>query len=150
MTLVKWKRPFDGLAKNPETTDSPLSGLLENFFGDNLFSNDSFFYPSVNIMEEDNKFIVELAAPGFEKKDFNIQVQNKVLNVSAKRSVSEEKKDRTVYRKEFNYGSFQRNFSLMEDVNESAIEAQYVNGVLRISLPKKEEAKKPSREIKIS
>lgn len=113
--------------------------------------------PAVNIQENDDMFMVEVAAPGKTREDFNIELDNDVLTISAEErkenETSEnngEKKGRFT-RKEFSYSNFKRAFSLPETVNSEEISASYENGVLVINLPKKEEAKvQPKRMIEIS
>jgi HSP20 family protein len=154
MTITKWKRPStNGGENDTAVTYSPFTNLLENFFNDNFLSREfSSFVPAVNVSEDENSYGVELSAPGFKKEDFKVELDNKTLTVSAEhREEKEESKKRTFRRKEFNYGSFRRIFSLPESVNEEKIDAKYENGILKLTLTKKEEAKaKPAKEIKIS
>ncbi|WP_024771259.1 Hsp20/alpha crystallin family protein [Aquimarina macrocephali] len=109
--------------------------------------------PAVNVKETDEDFVVELAAPGLAKKDFNIELNNDVLTISSETTSEKETKDEKgkYTRKEFGYDAFKRSFSLPEAVNGNKIEASYENGVLLVKLPKKEEAKvQPKRLIEIS
>jgi HSP20 family protein len=109
--------------------------------------------PAVNIMESDDDFSVLVAAPGKTKEDFNIELDNDVLTIS---SEAKEVKDNTsedgkFTRKEFSYNSFKRAFSLPETINNQNISATYEQGVLTITLPKKEESKvQAKRMIEIS
>lgn len=108
--------------------------------------------PAVNIKETETSFVVELAAPGKKKEDFNIELEDNVLTISSEaRSEKEEKDNEGKYtRREFSYSSFKRAFTLPETVNDYEINASYENGVLHITLPKKEEAlPKPKRMIEI-
>ncbi|HET8885337.1 MAG TPA: Hsp20/alpha crystallin family protein [Salinimicrobium sp.] len=108
--------------------------------------------PAVNITENEDNFIVEVAAPGKEKKDFNIELNNDVLTISSEEKNENENKEENgrVTRREFSYSSFKRAFNLPESVNNDMISAVYTNGVLMITLPKKEEAKvQPKRMIEI-
>ena len=151
MTLVKWKRPFEhGQVTNP-VYSSPLSGLFENIFGEEYLGREhAQFVPAVNLSEAEGTYLVELSAPGFEKGDFKIELKERVLIVSGKHQTEKEVKEKNFSRKEFNYGSFQRSFSLPEEINEEAIDAKYENGILKLTLPKKEEVKKAAKEIKIA
>src|SRR6218665_3811389 len=126
--------------------NSPFIGLMENFFGSDFFTKEyASFVPAVNVSEEADKFNVELSAPGFDKTDFKIEVDKGVLMVSGahKTETTEEsdQKESKFTRREFNYGSFQRRFTLPEDVNADAIDAKYESGILKLVLPKKEKAK---------
>ena len=152
MTLVKWKRPSaNGHTNNQLIYTSPLSEFFGNFFSEDLLTKEyAQFVPAVNLSEEDRQYYLELSAPGFEKTDFKIELNEKVLGISGKHRIEKETREKTYSRKEFNYGSFQRFFSLPEEINQEDINAVYENGILKITLPKKEENKKMPKEIKIS
>ena len=109
--------------------------------------------PAVNIKETDTVFEIELAAPGKKKEDFNVEIDHNVLTISSEeKSESSEKDAQGKYtRKEFSYNSFRRSFTLPETVNLDKINASYQDGVLHLTLPKKEEAlPKPKRLIEIA
>ncbi len=127
--------------------DDLFNNSLSNFVGSDFASN----VPSVNISESPDDFKIELAAPGLQKGDFDINVEKNTLTVSAKKEVSSEVNKEKFTRKEFSYSSFSRSFQLPEGVESNAIEANYENGILGIVLPKKEEAKElPPRAIEVS
>lgn len=108
--------------------------------------------PAVNIKETDTAFGIELAAPGKNKSDFNIEIDLNVLTISSEsKTQSQETQNEGRYtRREFSYSSFKRSFTLPDSVNTDAIQANYENGVLHITLPKREEAlPKPKRLIEI-
>ncbi|MGB5820796.1 MAG: Hsp20/alpha crystallin family protein [Saonia sp.] len=146
MSLVKFRnrrRPF-GLARQ-DFFD------LDDFFDNNLWNKGTFFdrfwngksvEPALNIKEMDDNFEIELAAPGFAKKDFEVTIDNGCLNISAEKSASEEEKEEDYTRREFSYNSFERSLQLPESVIEEEIKAKYDNGILSFKLAKKEEAKK--------
>ena len=124
--------------------------LFDDFFTRDLFDlgnrGQSFTnttLPSVNIVENNESFAVEMAAPGMRKEDFHIQLNNEVLTISSQKESRDEFKENERYtRHEFSYQSFERSFHLPKTVvDESKIQAQYENGILRILIPKKEEAK---------
>lgn len=98
--------------------------------------------PAVNITENKDEFMVSLAIPGMKKEDFNIDIEGNMLTISSEKEETIEEKEDKYTRKEFNYSSFSRSFSLPDEVNMEKIDARYVDGVLKLSLPKKEEAKK--------
>lgn len=109
--------------------------------------------PAVNIQESDDNFMVEVAAPGKTRNDFNIELDNDILTISSEEKKENEtpEKNGRYTRKEFSYSNFKRAFSLPETVDNEKIAASYENGVLVINLPKKEEAKVPAkRTIEIS
>lgn len=135
---------------------------IPSFF-DDFFTRDLFEFPktsmnaslpAVNIRENDENYEVQVAAPGLTKDDFNIELNNNVLTISSKQEVKNEEKDEdgNYTRREFSYTSFQRSFTLPQDVVDvEKINAKYKDGILSLSLPKKEEAKpKPVKTIKIS
>ena len=100
--------------------------------------------PAVNITEQKNDYLVSLAAPGLKKEDFKIDVDGNMLTISSEKEETREEKDKKFTRKEYSYSSFSRSFTLPEEINKEKIEAKYEDGVLKISLPRKEEAKKPA------
>lgn len=131
MSIVKWNPRF----RFP---------MLEDFLGEDIFPvmQSEFKLPAVNVREDDGAYKVEIAAPGMQKDDFKIELDNGVLTISAeKKSELEEKKDNYT-RKEFGYTAFKRSFWLPELVKEDKIEAKFVDGVLKLELPKKEVTKK--------
>ena len=100
--------------------------------------------PAVNIMEHKDEYQVSLAAPGLKKDDFNIAVDGNMLTISSEKEENKEEKDKRFTRKEYSYSSFSRSFTLPEEINKEKIEAKYEDGVLKLSLPRKIEAKMPS------
>ena len=116
------------------------------------FSNTNTTLPSVNIKENTDEFLVEVAAPGLKKIDFNIEVENDTLTISSEKQLeNEEKEGERVTKREFSYQSFTRSFSLPVLVERENITAKYEDGILNITIPKKEEAKpQPPKKIEIS
>ena len=90
-----------------------------------------------------------MVAPGFEKNDFNVNLEKNILTVSAERKSEAENKDEKQIRKEYSYRSFKRSFTIDEKVDSEKIEAKYVNGVLTLNLPRKEEVKASAKEISV-
>lgn len=140
-----------------------IPSLFNEFFNGDFFNGEVFdsrnfdslgegsTLPSVNIMDTENSFEIEVAAPGMTKKDFKIELNNNILTISSENEDSKEDRDENYTRKEFSYQSFLRSFRLPENkVDGNKINAKYKNGILFVSLPKKEEAKlKPVRMIEI-
>lgn len=137
-------------------TRTALPGLVDEFFNGDIFPR--FFevesrhtMPAVNIVEGKEDYRIEVAAPGLSRDDFRINLENNILSVSSEKEEKTEEKDEKVMRKEFNYYSFCRSFSLPQTVNSEKIKATHKDGILNIVVPKRDEAKeKPAREIKIS
>jgi HSP20 family protein len=136
-----------------------ISSWLEDFFGGDWadwrsqnYSASNTTLPKVNITENDTAFTIEMAAPGLKKDDFKIQLNNNLLTISSEKK--EEKKDegtKPYTRQEFSYQAFTRSFTLPESANGEKISAAYQDGILTVTIPKREEAKpqKP-KEIAIS
>jgi HSP20 family protein len=141
---------------------NPMWSNLNTFFDDFLtkdffdnrwsnFSDTGTTIPSVNIVESQDDFQVEMAAPGMTKNDFNVELDNDTLTISSEKEDTQEEKDRTYSRREFSYQAFRRSFYLPNTVEAEKIKAKYQDGVLRLLIPKKEEAKtKPVRQISVS
>ena len=105
--------------------------------------------PAVNVIENGDAFRIELAAPGLNKEDFNINVDKNVLRIEVKKEFKAEEGE-TYKRREFGYFEFNRSFRLPETIDSERIDANYKNGILLVNLPKKEEARvKPARTIQI-
>lgn len=128
-----------------------FSSFFENFdrtLSPN-FENSRKYMPMVNIKDEDKNYIVELAAPGMDKKDFSIKLENNKLTISSEKEENIEKN--TNYSiKEYSFNSFSRSFTLPKNTKFEQINADYKNGVLSIKIPKREAEAKLNREIKIS
>jgi len=131
------------------------NGLSELFDSDSFFDGDFFnlekSLPAMNVKEHDTDFEIELASPGFNKKDFEITMKDDVLEVSAQKSMEEEENEEDYTRKEFNYRSFRRSLQLPKTVDDTKeVKATYKNGILKLHLLKKEQAKeKAKRKIEV-
>jgi HSP20 family protein len=135
------------------------SGFFNDFLNRDWYdwSNQNFSVtnttiPSVNIKETENEFLVEMAAPGMAKDDFKVDLNNNLLTISSEKQTENNSDDGTnLTRREFSYQSFSRSFSLPAIVETDKITARYENGILKVTIPKKEEAKpKPLKQIKVS
>ncbi|NNF32462.1 MAG: Hsp20/alpha crystallin family protein [Saprospiraceae bacterium] len=145
MNLIKYNSLF------PEKS---LGGFFDDFFNrslsDMVGTDFTFSSPSVNVIENENDFLVEVAAPGLSKEDFNVEVDKDHLIISAQKEMKKEEKEGKYTRNEFNYSSFTRRFFLPETVDGDNIEATYTDGILKLVVPKREEAKaKAPLSIKI-
>jgi HSP20 family protein len=140
------------LVKN---TDFPVfPNVFNDFFRDwstSNFSNTNTTLPAVNIKETENDFIVDVAVPGMEKKDFKIDLDNDILTISSEKTSKNENNNDNYTRKEYSYMSFKRSFTLPKGVvDRDHINATYKNGELKITIPKLEEAKpKPAKLIEV-
>jgi len=141
-------------------TNNHLPSLIENFFGRDM--NDLFNVntpsmhnlPAVNVIEHQDGFRIEVAAPGLKKEDFKLNLNHNNLTISGyqetKQNNDKNENGEKYTRREFSYSSFQRTFTLPTSVDADSIRASYIDGVLKIDVPKREEAKvKPPRQIEI-
>lgn len=129
--------------------------MIEEFFNRDMFQNNvanQKFTPATNILEEPNGFGLELAIPGFKKEEIKLHLDGKVLTISAAHQNQSEQTDAKYTRKEFSFQSFSRSFTLPVDlVDVDKISAQYVNGILKLEIPKREaELKKGPKMIEIA
>jgi HSP20 family protein len=149
------------LVKSNETFFPTIPSLFDDFFTrdwlDSSLANwrvSGATLPAVNVMETNEDFKIEVAAPGMKRNDFKVQLDNNVLTISSQREDKTEEKDASgnYTRREFSYQSFQRSFALPENkVLGDKISARYIDGVLHVTIPKSEEAKvKPARQIAVS
>jgi len=150
--LVKKVNP--SRRKSALTFDKVINHVLSDLdksFSKGLATGVQKKQPSVNIIETDDDFRIELAAPGLSKKDFKIDLENEILTISAEKKSDEKESTKNNYkRREFDFTNFKRSFTLSESIDSQSISAKYANGVLNVTLAKKEEAKpQPARTIAI-
>jgi len=147
MTQVKLtRRPFE----------TSINNLVDELFNEVpvMFKNGNGHsewkgYAPVNVRETDKAYSIDVVAPGFEKADFKVSLDQDILTISAEKKEETKKEGEKEIRKEYSYRSFKRSFTLDEKINGEAIDARYVNGVLTLNLPKKEEVKTASKQISI-
>ncbi|MDF3079355.1 MAG: Hsp20/alpha crystallin family protein [Sphingobacteriaceae bacterium] len=145
MTLVKFANPAQRNGLSPLFSDVFESVFNDSFVSDRLVSK----IPAVNIAESEDEYHIELAAPGLKKEDFKVNLDKNVISISVERS-SENTEDAKKYnRREYSYTSFVRSFTLPEAADQNNISAEYTDGVLKINVGKREEAKNVTREISI-
>lgn len=140
------------LIKRSDYWPSLGGSLLSDFFNDDRFPDSSWgggrSMPAVNIKENEKNYEVEVAAPGYDKKDFHVSLDHGLLTVSAEKRAEKEKKEDNYTRREFGYSSFSRAFNLPTNTNEEQIDASYADGVLKLTIEKKPNGK-PKKEISI-
>ena len=144
MNVVKFKKNND-----------LLNETLNSVFGNQLFSNwenmnlTKSYTPIVNITEDRDNFNIKMELPGLTKEDIKLSVENNVLSVSGSKKEETKTEDKNVIVNELFYGEFSRNFNLSKDIKIEAIDAEFKDGILNITLPKVEEAKPVVKEINI-
>ena len=146
MTHVKFNRkPFEGNFNSfVDDLFTELPVLFKNEFNQAVRKD---FVP-VNVKETEKSYQLEIVAPGFEKNDFKINLDQSLLTISGEKK-NEVKENEKQIRREYNYHSFKRSFTIDEKIDATNIDANYVNGVLTLNLPKKEEVKASATEITI-
>lgn len=110
--------------------------FINNLFGSNIYND----IPPYNIVDNDKEFLIEFSVPGFDKKDFLLEVEENNLKVS-KLSSKDNKPENNFFKRQFNYSQFEKNFTIPEEVNIEKINSKYENGILKIFLPKIKEFK---------
>ena len=146
MELVPW-RPFRGISSFRKEMDD----LWNKFMGETPFARTvtEDWLPSVDISETEDKLLIKGEFPGLDVKDINVSISGDLLTIKGEKKREEEEKDEHHHCVERYYGSFQRSFRLPVNVKTEGIEAKFDRGVLKVTLPKTEEAKKKEIEIKV-
>lgn len=146
MTLVRFNEN-----KKRDLLNPGFSDVFESFFNDSFVSDRmTSRIPAVNICETNGHYHIELGAPGLKKEDFKIDLDRNVLTISVEKKSEQTEEHKKYNRREYSYSSFVRSFALPDSADNENIEAEYVDGVLKINVAKKEEAKMASRQISIS
>lgn len=150
-TLIKRRNgPFSSLLPeifNTEKLFGPSLLDLERTFWD---TESTFDVPSANVRETPKEYMIDVSAPGFDKKDFKIEFSEGMLTINAEKEEKSEETKKEFMHKEFSHTSLRRTFSLPENIKEDKIDAKYMNGILHLVLPKKEEGRnKITKEIKV-
>lgn len=131
MSLVRW---------NNRSFFPNVSSLFDGFFNDDVevlnTNNKALSVPAVNVVENDDDYTLELAAPGKTKEDFDIKIDKGMLSISSEQEEENESENKNYTRKEYSYSSFNRSFNLPEEVNDDDVKASYQDGILSIVLPK--------------
>ncbi|OOQ62268.1 Hsp20/alpha crystallin family protein [Mucilaginibacter pedocola] len=144
MTLVKFNNGVRNNV-NPFFNDVFDSIVNDSFLSDKLVSR----VPAVNISENDSEFNIELAVPGVKKEDLKINLDKNVLSVSAEKKSDEGQEVKKYSKREYSYNSFVRSFTLPDSADYAKIDADYTDGILKLTIAKREEAKFQSREIAV-
>ena len=148
MAVVKFQH-------TPALPSSSVDNLAREIFGQHIgrfFGSDGFMEnsPRVNIIEPTDDFKVEMQVPGFDKKDLGVEMVNDTLTIRGEHTLENRNEEVRWTRHEFSRSAFERSFVLPQSVKPDAINAEYVNGVLKLTIPKSEESKPKMRQISIS
>lgn len=146
MFLTKWD-PFEQLTG----LQSDIDRLFQGRIGDSKKGDwvKADWLPAVDIHEDKENFYFDVEAPGLDKKDFNISLNDRVLTIKGERKSEEKKEGKNYYRLERSYGQFTRSFELPETADTAKVDAEYKDGILKLKLSKKEEAKPKQIEVKV-
>ncbi|CAM3613869.1 Spore protein SP21 [compost metagenome] len=146
MALIK----FPTKSLNTDAVNPFVNTVFDNLFNDNFISDRLVSrVPAVNISESEKSFKIEMAAPGLDKSDFKINVDKNLITISAEKKEEQVSEEKLYSKKEFNYSSFSRSFTLPETVDYSNIEAAYEGGILILTVGKKEDAIIAKRLIEV-
>jgi len=139
------------LALTPNGVTKPtLSNVFDEWFGNDFLMGSSLALPKTNIIENDDHYLIELSVPGYQKSDFNIKVDRKLLTITNVDENTNDNQNGKFIVKEFSKRTFTKSFSLSSTIDSDNVTAKCSDGILSIHLPKKEEAKsKPALEIKV-
>ena len=145
---------------NVQFNRKPLEGAFTTFV-DDLFAELPVLFKNefnqvqrkssvpVNVIEADNSYQLEIVAPGFDKEDFKVNLDQNLMTISGEKKIKVTDEKNKNIRIEYSFNSFKRSFTLNEKIDATNIEASYINGVLILNLPKKEEVKVSAKEIVI-
>ena len=136
---------------NRQPLQRSFNNLVDDLFSEFpvVYKNDSNRFTPVNITEKESGYQIEVVAPGFDKTDFKVNVDQAILTISAEKKEEVKNESDKQIRREHRISSFKRTFTLDEKIDANTIEAKYVNGILTLNLPKKAEVKSPAQQINI-
>lgn len=147
MAITKWE-PFRELA----TLQDRINRLFGESFPARLYDDDlisGVWAPAIDLYETDNEIVINAEIPGVDKKDINIEVKDGILHLSGERKEEKEVKEERYHRKERYYGTFRRSFTLPAHINAEKVKAKFKDGILKIALPKIEEAKPKKIDVEV-
>lgn len=147
MTLVKFNNRPSG--KNFNNLMDDFFATVPSIFRDDFVTPNLRSFTPVNVKETENEYVLEVVAPGFQKEDFKISLDNNTLTVSAEKKEETENKNERTIRKEYKQQSFSRSFTIDDTIDGESIVAKYLNGVLTLNLSKKQPVKPPVKQITI-
>jgi len=145
MVITRWD-PFREL----NTLQNRVNSLFQDYGRSNQeeLTTSGSFVPAVDVYDDEHKVILKLEVPGVKQEDLDVQVENQTLTVRGQRTFEKEEKEENFQRIERQYGSFSRSFTLPNTIDTQSVKADYENGILKIELAKREEAK--PKQIKVN
>ena len=152
MLLTKWQ-PTRNLSAGPKPFLLDIDNRLARFWDDDLLKagvlKEAEWTPRVDVYENKDNFIVKAELPGIDPKDLDVRIEDETLYLKGERKLEKEQKEESYYKRERAYGSFARTFALPSSVNTEKVSAEYKDGLLRLTLPKREEAKPKSIQVAV-
>ncbi len=152
MLLTKWQ-PIPSLSAWPNQFFADIDNLLAHFWDDDQLKagglKEAEWTPRVDVYENKDNFVVKAELPGIDPKDLEVRIEDETLYLKGERKLEKEQKEENYYKRERAYGSFARSFSLPSSVNTEKVLAEYKDGLLRLTLPKWEEAKPKSIQVAV-
>lgn len=146
MALIK----FPNRTVNTDAVNPFVNNVFDNLFNDSFLTDRLVTrVPAVNITETDTAYEIDLAAPGLKKSDFKINVDKNIISISAEKHDDKESEEKSYTKREYNYSSFTRSFTLPDTVDYNNIDASYIDGVLKVTIGKKEEAIISKKQIEV-
>ena len=155
MSIIRWN-PVRDLATFPSDIlgmQKEMNKMFDQFFHGGTLDDGEFpansWLPAIDLIEKENEFLAKVELPGVSKDDVKITLQDNILTIRGEKKNEKETSDSNYHRFERSYGSFHRSLALPSTVNNEKVDAQYKDGILTISLPKAEEAKRKQIEVKV-
>jgi HSP20 family protein len=149
MAIVRWLDPFRDLSSIQERMNQIFEDALARSRGREEGLRSGMWTPAVDIYENNESVVVKAELPGVEKDQISVEVKDGILSLRGERKFEKEVKEESYHRIERSYGSFQRSFSLPVSVDQEKVTAQFKNGVLEVTLPKKEQAKPKQIQVNV-
>ncbi len=150
--VSRWDREYPAF-RGLQSLQYDVNRIFDDFFRGDLLTGDSFFSrdwsPAVDIVEQNDAYILKAELPGMEKDDVKITLENNLLTIRGEKKNELEKKEGNYHRIERSYGSFERSFTIPGTIQPNNIDAHYANGILTLTLPKSEEAKPRTIDVKV-
>ncbi len=152
MAITRWN-PTTDLLQDLDTMQKRMNRMFSDFFGSREGSGDELTFsswnPVVDVVEEDDKFVIEAELPGMKKDEIQISLAHDMLTIRGEKKVEKEEKKKNYHRSERSYGSFSRTFNFPGNVKADKVDAEFNNGVLTVTIPKSEDAKPKQIEVKV-
>ncbi len=150
--VTRWGREFPAF-RGLESLRQDMNRMFDQFFRGDVLADESFFgrdwTPAVDVVENNDTYIIKAEIPGMNKDDVKITLENNVLTIRGEKKNESEKKENNYHRVERSYGMFERSFTVPGSIKTNDIDAQYKDGVLTLTLPKAEEAKPKQIDVKV-